>query len=114
MDIFGICVVTILAIWGLTDIIRKSVMLICEKASVKAKSALVILVEGKCEQAEYIIRNTAAGVKWGCGKKPKKIVCILKDADSQTQKICKTVCGEYPFIELSEYDNADIKKIFDE
>ncbi|MCI7085124.1 MAG: hypothetical protein PUB41_03450 [bacterium] len=112
MDILGICVVTVLAIWGLTDIVRKAVVFILKRSCDQCAYTLIIPIEGKCEQAEFILRNAAAELKWNGNKKIKKIYCLLKNADSQTENICKTICTEYDYMEIIYADDMNISEKF--
>lgn len=102
MDIFGICIITVFALWGLSEFIRTLVLFICRKTGPKEAGVLIIPIKGSCEQAEYILRSAAQQVRFGKNNLVKKIVCVLIKPDRQTKKICRAVCREYSYMEIEE------------
>ncbi|MCH5300806.1 MAG: hypothetical protein J1E56_05745 [Ruminococcus sp.] len=101
MNIVGICIITIFAIWGLAEFIRSVVMLICKKTSPKEFSILIIPIKENCEEAEYILRSAAQQIRFSKKNIVRKVVCVMDKPDIQTEKICTAVCKEYPFMEIA-------------
>lgn len=102
METLWICVLTVFALWGLSEFIRTLALFICRKTAPKETGVLIIPIKGRCEQAEYILRSAAQQVRFEKNSLIKKIVCVLISPDVQTEKICRAVCGEYSFMEIEE------------
>lgn len=57
-------------------------------------------VNGKCEDAEFMLRSAAAKVKWVSRGKNDYVICLDCDMDEETKKICENICNEYGFARL--------------
>lgn len=57
-------------------------------------------IRGKCDDAELMLRSTAARVRWlGCGRH-NYVICLDCDMDDETRQVCEKICEEYGFARL--------------
>lgn len=57
-------------------------------------------IDGKCEDAELMLRSAAAKVKWVSRGKYDYVICLDCDMDEETKKICENICEEYGFAKI--------------
>lgn len=57
-------------------------------------------IDGKCEDAELMLRSAVAKVKWVSRGKYDYVICLDCDMDEETKKICENICEEYGFAKL--------------
>lgn len=61
---------------------------------------LITPVDGKCDDAELLLRSAAARVKWICRGRHDYVICLDCNMDDKTKKICEAICKEYGFVKL--------------
>lgn len=52
------------------------------------------------ENAEFLLRRAAQKVLWMGRHAPDRVIALDCNMDFETRKLCKLVCGDYPFMEL--------------
>ncbi len=57
-------------------------------------------VNGRCEDAEMMLRSAAAKVKWASRGKHSFVICLDCDMDDETKRICERICDDYGFAKL--------------
>ncbi len=57
-------------------------------------------INGKCENAEFMLRSAAAKVKWVSRGKNDYVICLDCDMDDETKKICENICKDYGFAKM--------------
>ena len=57
-------------------------------------------IDGKCDDAEFMLRSAAAKVKWVSRGKHNYVICLDCDMDDETKRICENICNEYGFAKL--------------
>ena len=102
MKILSICLVVVFAVFGFAQWVKSVVLFFTKHSTPPVNALLIIPIEKNCEQAEYILRSVAEDFKWTKHKRGSKIICIADNPDAQTEKICRTVCDEYSFMEYFE------------
>lgn len=67
-------------------------------------------IEGKCDDAELMLRSAAAKVKWVSRGKYDYVICLDCDMDAETKKMCENICEEYGFAKL--ISKSEFLKLF--
>lgn len=57
-------------------------------------------VNGKCDDAEFILRSAASKVKWISRGKNDYVICLNCDMDEETKKVCENICKDYGFARI--------------
>ncbi|MBQ5398066.1 MAG: hypothetical protein IIU14_01370 [Ruminococcus sp.] len=99
MFYFSICVLSLFALIGVLQVCRG----IAQALTRSKNDSEIILIEPirkKQEDAELLLRSAAGKVMWMGRFAPDRVVCLDCDMDSETKRVCRLVCDEYPFMEL--------------
>ncbi|GHU82325.1 hypothetical protein AGMMS50284_4010 [Clostridia bacterium] len=91
----------LLAIVGICEVARAIILFFLDS---KHDESIVIVVPITChmEDAEHLLRGTAAKVRFMGIRRFKKVICLNLDADEETKTICNKICSEFPFMEFTE------------
>ena len=99
MYLFGIIVLIFFALIGVCGVCRGVVRGLNKPDNDRE----IILIEPiKCgqEDAEYLLRRAAQKVLWMGRHAPDRVIALDCNMDDGTRKLCRLVCGDYPFMEL--------------
>lgn len=99
MYLFGMVILIFFAMLGLCGMCRG----IARGLSKPDNDREIILIEpikrGQ-ENAEFTLRRAAQKVLWMGRHAPDRVIALDCDMDENTRKLCRLVCGDYPFMEL--------------
>ncbi len=62
--------------------------------------AVVMVLKGREEEAEYLLRAAAERLRWMGGKGPHRLICVDRGMDEETKEICRRMQVEIPFLEI--------------
>ena len=71
-----------------------------EKGAMCIAAAIFLARNGKCENAEYILRSAAAKEKWISRGRNDCVICLDCGMDNETKRICQKICRDYGFAKL--------------
>ena len=99
MDILSATLLVIFAVIGIIAFVRELSYLIFKD---KSDNAIMFIapINGKCEDAEYVLRSAAAKIKWISRGKNDYVICLDCGMDEETKNICENICKEYGFAKL--------------
>ena len=99
MNVFSAVLLVVFAVIGVMSFIYYlSYFLFRNKKD--ASIMLITPVEGKCEDAELMLRSAAARIKWVCRGRHDYVICLDCNMDNDTKKVCEEICKEYGFVKL--------------
>ncbi len=99
MVIFSLVVLILFAIIGLCQVCRGVVQALSKSKDDK-EIVLIEPISAHQENAELLLRNAAWKVMWMGRFAPDKVICLDCDMDTETKKMCRLVCSEYPFMNI--------------
>ena len=108
MYIVSSIIIVVFAMIGLVAFVRELTFRIFARKS--DSSVIVITPVNKNDEPEFVLRSALARLRWG-GKCKDVSVCLNLPLDSQTKKICRSVCREYGFKGM--ITRAEAMKIID-
>ena len=96
MGIGAVCVV-----FGLVEIIRKTVFFFSDAKNCADRYILLVLPQtaGECE---YLVRSAAERIRWQEWGEAMRLLCVIRDEDEETEKICEKLKEEYPYLHISK------------
>lgn len=99
MDVLSAAILVIFAVIGVIAFVRS---LTCFIFRYKYDNSVMFVtpINGKCEDAELILRSAAARVKWVSRGRHDCVICLDCDMDDETKQICEKICEEYGFAKL--------------
>lgn len=99
MNVFSAVLLVVFAVMGVMSFIYYlSYFLFRYKKD--ASIMLITPVEGRCNDAELMLRSAAARIKWVCRGRHDYVICLDCNMDDETKKICEEICKEYGFVKL--------------
>lgn len=99
MNYLSAVLLVVLAVIGVMSLIRDLSLYLFRYKS-NNQIMLITPIEGKCKNAEMILRSTATKIRWVSLRKNDYIICLDCDMDSETRQICEKICTEYGFIKI--------------
>ncbi|MEE1318948.1 MAG: hypothetical protein UHD05_05495 [Ruminococcus sp.] len=99
MEILSAVLLVVFAVIGVTSLVR-DISLYLFRYKNDNSVMFVTPVEGKCDDAELMLRSAASKVKWVSRGKYDYVICLDCDMDDETKKICQNICEEYGFAKL--------------
>lgn len=105
MFYFSICVLSLFALIGVIQVCRGIVQAVTRSHD-EREIILIEPIRKKQEDAEFQLRNAARKVMWMGRFAPDRVICLDCNMDSETRKLCKLVCSEYPFMQLCSKDEV--------
>lgn len=99
MEILSAVLLVVFAVIGVTSLVR-DISLYLFRYKNDNSVMFVTPVEGKCDDAELMLRSAASKVKWVSRGKYDYVICLDCDMDEETKKICENICEEYGFAKL--------------
>ena len=99
MEILSAVLLVVFAVIGVTSLVR-DLSLYLFRYKNDNSVMFVTPVEGKCDDAELMLRSAASKVKWVSRGKYDYVICLDCDMDDETKKICQNICEEYGFAKL--------------
>ncbi len=99
MEILSAVLLVVFAVIGVTSLVR-DISLYLLRYKNDNSVMFVTPVEGKCDDAELMLRSAASKVKWVSRGKYDYVICLDCDMDDETKKICQNICEEYGFAKL--------------
>ncbi|MEE0914505.1 MAG: hypothetical protein U0L76_07995 [Ruminococcus sp.] len=99
MDILSAVLLVVFAVIGVISLVR-DISLYIFRYKNDNSVMFVTPVEGKCDDAELMLRSAATKVKWVSRGKHDYVICLDCDMDEETKKICENICEEYGFAKL--------------
>lgn len=99
MDVVAAGLLIVFAVFGVISFVREiSLFLFRYK---KDNTVMFITpVNGKREDAEFMLRSAASKVKWVSRGKNDYVICLDCDMDEETRKVCENICKEYGFTRM--------------
>lgn len=97
-----------LLIIGTVEIAR---ILILSFLNVKNKSdaVIVIPIREHDEEAELLLRSAVTRARWLEFNMNQNIICLDCGMDSETRRICQTICEDYEFMRICKpYELYDV------
>ena len=99
MEILSAVLLVVFAVIGVTSLVR-DISLYLFRYKNDNSVMFVTPVEGKCDDAELMLRSAASKGKWVSRGKYDYVICLDCDMDDETKKICQNICEEYGFAKL--------------
>lgn len=99
MEILSAVLLVVFAVIGVISLVR-DISLYLFRYKNDNSVMFVTPVEGKCDDAELMLRSAASKVKWVSRGKYDYVICLDCDMDDETKKICQNICEEYGFAKL--------------
>lgn len=99
MNAFAAGVIVVFAVFGVISFVR-AVSLLLFRYKKDNTVMFVTPVDGKCEDAEFMLRSAASKVKWISRGKNDYVICLNCDMDEETKKVCENICKEYGFARI--------------
>lgn len=99
MNVLSAILLVVFAVVGVIAFVRDTTYLIFRYK--KDNTVMFVTpINGKCEDAEFMLRSAAAKVKWISGGKNDYVICLDCDMDDETKEICEKICDDYGFAKL--------------
>ncbi len=101
MNVFSAVLLVIFAVIGVISFVR---FLSFYLFRYKNDNSIMFItpIDGKCEDAEFMLRSAAAKVRWVSRGKYDYVICLNCEMDDETKKVCENICEEYGFAKLIE------------
>lgn len=100
---FGMVILIFFALIGLCSVCR-GIVRGFHKPDSDREIILIEPIKKEQENAEYLLRRAAQKVLWMGRFAPDRVIALDCDMDDGTRKLCRLVCGDYPFMELCTKD----------
>lgn len=99
MNVLSVILLVVFAVIGVISFVRDITFFIFRY---KKDSTVMFItpLNGKCEDAEYMLRSAAAKIKWISGGKNDYMICLNCDMDDDTKEVCEKICKDYGFAKL--------------
>ena len=99
MDVLSAVILVVFAVIGVISVVRD---LTCFLFRYKNDNSVMFVtpINGKCDDAELILRSAVAKVRWVSRGKHDYVICLDCDMDDETRQICENVCVDYGFAKL--------------
>ena len=99
MNVLSAVLLVVWAVIGIAAVIRElALKLFCRKDD--GIIMFVTPMSGRCENAELLLRNAAARVRWMSRGRHDGVICLDCGMDGETRKVCESICKEYGFADL--------------
>ncbi len=99
MYLFSMIILIFFALIGICGVCR-GVARALSKPDSENEIILIEPIKQNQENAEYLLRRAAQKVLWMGRHAPDRVIALDCNMDCETKKLCKLVCGDYPFMEL--------------
>ena len=99
MDVLSAVILVVFAVIGVISVGRD---LPCFLFRYKNDNSVMFVtpINGKCDDAELILRSAVTKVRWVSRGKHDYVICLDCDMDDETRQFCEMVCEEYGFAKL--------------
>lgn len=99
MKIISSILLVVFAVIGVIYLVRELTYFLFKK---KDNTNIVFIspINSSCKDAEYVLRSTAAKIKWVSRRTDDIVICLDCNMDCETKKICQKLCTDYGFIKL--------------
>lgn len=99
MNVVAAAILVVFAVYGVISFVRTfSLFLFRYK---KDNTVMFVTpVNGRCEDAEFMLRSAVSKVKWVSHGKNDYVICLNCDMDDETKKVCENICKDYGFARI--------------
>lgn len=99
MNVLSVVLLVVFAVFGFISVLQNLAYYLFRYK--KDNTVMFVTpLNGKCENAEFMLRSAAAKVKWVSRGKNDYVICLDCDMDEETKKMCENICSEYGFARL--------------
>ena len=98
LEMIGRILFALLAVIGIADILRTFLFWMLRTDN-SGKLYLVISIHGHEERAEMMMSSAIERLKWMKGE-DKKLICLNKEMDEETRKVCGIICAQNPGVAM--------------
>lgn len=99
MNVLSAVFLVVFAVIGIISFVR-DISIYLFRCKCDNSIMFVTPIDGKCDEAEMILRSAASKVKWISRGKYDYVICLDCDMDEETKKVCENICEEYGFAKL--------------
>ena len=103
MYYFSICMLAFFAVIGMCHLCR-GIAQVVSRPRDEREIILIEPIQYGQQNAEFVLRRAAQKVMWYGRNAPDRVICLDCNMDSDTRRMCRLVCSEYPFMEIYTKD----------